>query len=174
MTMDSSHIKDDVYWMKQALLCAKQAEEANEIPVGAVLVRDNQIIAKGWNQMITLNDPSAHAEIMAIRAAGEHIQNYRLLDTTLYVTLEPCIMCAGALIHARITRLVFGARDYKTGASGSFIDIFHQPGLNHYIDVASGILAEECSLQLSQFFKRRRDEKKLARQSKLQINDYPS
>lgn len=164
MIKDDCNIKDDVDWMRLALNAAKKAKEANEIPVGAVLVHNNSLIVEGWNQMIGLNDPTAHAEIMALRDAGTQISNYRLLDMTLYVTLEPCIMCAGALIHARVKRVVYGANDFKTGAAGSFIDIFTKQNLNHYIEVQGGVLEEECSELLSQFFKERRAEKKRQKQ----------
>nr|WP_093318671.1 tRNA adenosine(34) deaminase TadA [Thorsellia anophelis] len=163
--MDTLDIKDDEYWMRRAFALADKAKMQNEIPVGAVLVQDNQLIAEGWNQMIGQHDPTAHAEIVALRKAGLSIENYRLLDMTLYVTLEPCIMCAGALIHARIKRIVYGAKDFKTGAAGSFIDIFSQQHLNHYIEVQGGILEQACSEQLSLFFKERRAQKKRQKQT---------
>ncbi|WP_281181141.1 tRNA adenosine(34) deaminase TadA [Candidatus Arsenophonus triatominarum] len=152
-----------VYWMRKAILLAKNAQEKGEIPVGAVLVHEDKLIAEGWNHPILSHDPSAHAEILALRAAGQSLQNYRLLNTTLYVTLEPCIMCAGAMIHARISRLVYGASDQKTGAAGSIIDVFNHPDMNHRILVLGGVLADECSVMLSGFFQQRRAEKKLAR-----------
>lgn len=148
----------DQYWMQHALALAQKAESENEIPVGAVIVYQNQIIGEGWNQSIQHHDPSAHAEIMAIRQAAQHLQNYRLIDTTLYVTLEPCVMCAGAIIHSRIQRVVFGARDYKTGAAGSFINILSLSGMNHLPILTEGVCAQEASDLLSQFFKRRRQE----------------
>lgn len=151
----------DQYWMKQALELALKAQDAGEIPVGALLVRDNQLITTGWNCSIQNHDPTAHAEIVVMQKAGQSLNNYRLLDTTLYVTLEPCIMCAGAMIHSRISRLVYGAKDFKTGACGSFIDIMGHSGLNHYVEVTGGVLAESCSMMLSAFFKMRRNEKKL-------------
>ncbi|HGJ5877175.1 MAG TPA: tRNA adenosine(34) deaminase TadA [Arsenophonus sp.] len=153
----------DVYWMHKAIVLAKNAQAKGEIPVGAVLVHDDQLIAEGWNHPILDHDPCAHAEILALRAGGQHLQNYRLLNTTLYVTLEPCIMCAGAMIHARISRLVYGAYDHKTGAAGSVIDVFNYPNMNHLIQVSGGILADECSVMLSYFFQRRRAEKKAAK-----------
>lgn len=153
----------DVYWMRKAILLAKNAQEKGEIPVGAVLVHEDELIAEGWNHSILSHDPSAHAEILALRTAGQSLQNYRLLNTTLYVTLEPCMMCAGAMIHARISRLVYGAPDQKTGAAGSVIDVFNHPDMNHRILVSGGILADECSAMLSGFFQQRRAEKKLAR-----------
>ncbi|WP_105200837.1 MULTISPECIES: tRNA adenosine(34) deaminase TadA [unclassified Pseudoalteromonas] len=159
---------DDKYWMQKALACAQRAEQIGEIPVGAVVVKDNQLIAEGWNQSITLNDPSAHAEMMAIRAAGEVLNNYRLIDCTLYVTLEPCSMCAGLLVHSRIDRLVFGATDLKTGSAGSIMNLVQEPRLNHQLEVTSGVLAEECSAQLSAFFKRRRQEHKELKKARQQ------
>ena len=151
---------DDQYWMKKALECAQRAEATDEIPVGAVLVRDDELIAQGWNQSITLNDPSAHAEMMAIRQAGQILNNYRLIDCTLYVTLEPCSMCAGLLVHSRIKRLVFGATDLKTGSAGSIMNLVQEPRLNHQLEVTSGVLAQQCAEQLSAFFRRRRQEHK--------------
>ncbi|QLK88191.1 tRNA adenosine(34) deaminase TadA [Arsenophonus endosymbiont of Aphis craccivora] len=153
----------DVYWMRKAISLAKNAQKKGEIPVGAVLVHEDELIAEGCNHPILSHDPSAHAEILALRAAGQSLQNYRLLNTTLYVTLEPCIMCAGAMIHARIGRLVYGASDQKTGAAGSIIDVFNHPDMNHRILVLGWILADECSTMLSVFFQQRRAEKKLAR-----------
>ncbi len=164
---------DDQYWMQKALVCAQRAEAIDEIPVGAVLVKDDELIAEGWNQSITLNDPSAHAEMMAIRGAGKALNNYRLIDCTLYVTLEPCSMCAGLLVHSRIKRLVFGATDLKTGSAGSIMNLVQEPRLNHQLEVTSGVLAEQCAEQLSAFFKRRRQEhkeKKKARQQSTQRN----
>ncbi|MEO2268413.1 tRNA adenosine(34) deaminase TadA [Pseudoalteromonas pernae] len=164
---------DDQYWMQKALECAQRAEAIDEIPVGAVLVKDDELIAEGWNQSITLNDPSAHAEMMAIRDAGKALNNYRLIDCTLYVTLEPCSMCAGLLVHSRIKRLVFGATDLKTGSAGSIMNLVQEPRLNHQLEVTSGVLAEQCAEQLSAFFKRRRQEhkeKKKARQQSTQRN----
>ena len=156
-------MEEHEFWMREALSLAEQAEQQGEIPVGAILVKDNKIIGKGWNQSITLNDPSAHAEMLAIREAGKAVNNYRLIDTTLYVTLEPCPMCAGLLVHSRIDTLVFGARDGKTGAAGSVMDILNDPRLNHQVNVVSDVLANECGDKLSQFFKRRRKEIKQKR-----------
>ena len=157
--------KDDEYWMRYAMALAARAQENNEVPVGAVLVQDGKVIAEGWNHPIGDHDPTAHAEMMALRRGGKVLENYRLLDTTLYVTLEPCTMCAGAMIHSRISRLVYGARDAKTGAAGSLLDILHHPGMNHRIVVDGGVLAEECANQLSEFFRLRRAQKKALRQS---------
>ncbi len=148
------------YWMRHALTLARRAWEEGEVPVGAVLVHNNQVIGEGWNRPIGWHDPTAHAEIMALRQGGVVLQNYRLLDTTLYVTLEPCVMCAGAMVHGRIGNLVFGARDAKTGAIGSLMDVLGHPGMNHQVNVTEGVLAEECSAMLSDFFRARRLEKK--------------
>lgn len=142
--------------MRQALTLAQQAAAYGEVPVGAIIVCDNRIIGRGGNAPIARNDPTAHAEITALRDAARTMNNYRMPDCTLYVTLEPCAMCAGAIIHARIRRLVFGAYDYKTGACGSVIDLFAEPRLNHHTSTHGGVLAEECASLLSAFFKKRR------------------
>jgi len=157
--------KIDEKWMAYALLVADKAEQENEIPVGAVLVKDDLVVAEGWNLSILNHDACAHAEIMAIRNAGKVLENYRLIDCTLYVTLEPCPMCAGALVHARIKRLVYGAGDYKTGAAGSVFDLVRSDKLNHQIEVTSGVYAQQCATKVSDFFKRRRKEKKIAKQA---------
>jgi len=146
----------DQHWMRHALTLAEQAGREGEVPVGAVLVREGKIIGEGWNRPILNNDPSAHAEIQALRAAGECVGNYRLVDTTLYVTLEPCTMCAGAIIHARVKRLVFGAYDPKTGAAGSVFNILNSPEHNHMIESLGGVMEEECARMLSDFFRARR------------------
>jgi tRNA(adenine34) deaminase len=151
--------------MAEALKRADIAKEKGEIPVGAIIVRDNQIIAEGYNLSITQNDPSAHAEMMAIRAAGKVLENYRMLDCTLYVTLEPCPMCAGLLVHSRIKRLVYGANDAKTGSAGSIMDLTRHDKLNHQVEVTAGILAELCSNKLSEFFKMRRAQIKAAKKA---------
>ncbi|MCF2949985.1 tRNA adenosine(34) deaminase TadA [Paraglaciecola aquimarina] len=158
--------QQDEKWMRHALSLANNAEQQGEIPVGAVLIKDGQIIGEGWNQSILQHDPSAHAEMMAIRQAGCVIENYRLIDTTLYVTLEPCPMCAGLLVHSRIRRLVFGASDYKSGAAGSVMNLLQDEKLNHQVEISSGVLAQECGDRLSAFFKRRRAEKKKLKQKK--------
>ncbi|TPH16733.1 tRNA adenosine(34) deaminase TadA [Litorilituus lipolyticus] len=163
-TLNSQDISSDEKFMKRAFELAQQAEQHDEIPVGAVVVYQDEIIGEGFNQSIMLNDPSAHAEMMAIRAAGKRINNYRLLDCTLYVTLEPCAMCAGLLVHSRIKRVVFASLDLKTGAAGSVFNLLNTPKLNHQVDVHSGVMAQECSQLLSAFFKRRRQEKKTAKQ----------
>lgn len=142
--------------MQAALALARQAQESGEVPVGAVVVRDGVIIGRGFNRPIAAADPSAHAEIMALRDAGHYLANYRLLDCTLYVTLEPCVMCIGAMFHARIRRLVYAATDPKTGACGSIVDLPAQTRLNHHLHVAAGIMAPEASALLKQFFAQKR------------------
>ena len=146
----------DEKWMREALLLAHQAEAASEVPVGAVLVKDGILIGSGWNQPIGAHDPTAHAEVMALRAAAKSVGNYRLTGSTLYVTLEPCAMCAGAMVHARIAKLVYGAVDPKTGAAGSIFDLVRSDKLNHRLEVEGGVLAEECGGLLKDFFAKRR------------------
>jgi tRNA(adenine34) deaminase len=146
----------DQHWMSHALRLAEQAANQGEIPVGAIIVYNNQCIAEGWNQPITGHDPTAHAEIMALRQAAQYLKNYRLLNTTLYVTLEPCIMCSGAIIQARVKRVVFGAYDPKGGAAGSRFDILRDFRHNHQVDCVGGILAAECGARLTRFFSNRR------------------
>jgi tRNA(adenine34) deaminase len=146
----------DVDFMRRALELAAGADENGEVPVGAVLVRGDSIIAEGANRPIASHDPTAHAEIEALRAGGKALGSYRLTDTTLYVTLEPCAMCAAAIVHARVRRLVFGAWDPRAGAAGSIVDVFRLPGLNHRVDVFGGVLVEECGRQLKEFFGRKR------------------
>jgi len=142
--------------MRHAMALASRAESFGEVPVGAVLVKDDAILSEGWNCPIACNDPSAHAEMVALRAGGQVLQNYRLLDTTLYVTLEPCVMCMGAIVHARVKRLVFGALDPKRGAVVSALQLADVDFLNHRVEVTGEVLAAECSEQLKTFFKRRR------------------
>jgi len=146
----------DQHWMSHALSLAEQAGREGEVPVGAVLVRGGKIIGEGWNRPIQNNDPSAHAEIQALRAAGENIANYRLCDTTLYVTLEPCTMCAGAIIHARVKRVVFGAFDPKTGAAGSVFNVLNSAAYNHSVEITAGVRQQQCAELLSSFFRARR------------------
>ena len=160
--------QQDEYWMRHALSLARRAWEQGEVPVGAVLVQNDRVIGEGWNRPIGQHDPTAHAEIMALRQGGKVLENYRLLETTLYVTLEPCVMCAGAMVHSRITRLVYGAHDLKSGAAGSLLDVLGHPGMNHQFELASGVLAEECAAMLSDFFRMRREEKKALRQAQRQ------
>ena len=146
----------DEFFMRHALVCAQQAYDAGEVPVGAVVVHQNRVIASGYNHPIGLNDPTAHAEIAALRDAARNLENYRLPGCELFVTLEPCAMYAGAIMHARIARVVYGARDPKTGVHGSVVDLFGVERLNHHADVLGGVLAEECSAMLSAFFAGRR------------------
>ena len=146
----------DAAFMRIALAHAVAAGESGEVPVGAVLVRGDQVVAAGGNRPIAAHDPTAHAEICALRAAGQALASYRLNDTTLYVTLEPCAMCAAAIVHARVRRLVFGAWDAKAGAAGSIVDVFGLPQLNHRVDVFGGVLMQECGQLLQEFFARRR------------------
>ena len=147
----------DVQYMRRALQLAAHARDAeNEVPVGAVLVQEGEIVGLGWNRNITLHDPTAHAEIMAMRAAGEKVANHRLSGATLYVTLEPCSMCAMAMIHARLGRVVYAAADPKTGAAGSVFDTLIDARHNHRIEVAGGLLAEESAGMLREFFRARR------------------
>ncbi len=157
---------NDAYWMKQALALAQKAWVQGEVPVGAILVLDDEVIGQGWNRPITRHDPTAHAEIMALQQGGQIVQNYRLLNATLYVTLEPCVMCAGAMVHSRIKRLVYGASDLKTGAAGSLLDVLRHPGMNHQIEITAGVMANECSEMLSQFFQQRREQKKAEREAR--------
>ncbi|USD65850.1 tRNA adenosine(34) deaminase TadA [Vibrio sp. SCSIO 43136] len=159
----------DEFFMRRAMELAAIAEGEGEVPVGAVLVKDGEIISEGWNRSICTNDPTAHAEIQTIRKAGEVLDNYRLLDTTLYVTLEPCPMCAGALLHSRVKRIVFGAPDLKAGAAGTVLNLFESQASYHYADIESGLLEDECREQLQAFFKRRRKEiKEKRKQEKLE------
>lgn len=147
----------DRIWMRRALELAAHARDADgEVPVGAVLVLDGEIVGEGWNRNISLDDPSAHAEVMALRAAGARLRNYRFPGATLYVTLEPCVMCAGAIVHARIGRVVFGAADPKTGAAGSVFDTLLSELHNHRVAVSGGVLAEESAKLLREFFRGRR------------------
>ena len=152
--------EQDQIFMQAAIALAKQAAENGEVPVGAVVVRDGKIIGRGCNSPIGLNDPSAHAEILALRDAANNIGNYRLVDCTLYVTLEPCAMCSGAVQHSRIANLVYGASDLKNGACGSVINLMAEEKLNHHTKVKSGVLADETGQILSEFFKQRRLNKK--------------
>ena len=149
----------DEYWMRQAILLANKAESLDEVPVGAVLVYDNAVIGEGWNQPIGLHDPTAHAEMMALRAGALAVKNYRLVDTTLFVTLEPCAMCVGAIIHARVKRVVFGASDPKTGAAGSVFALLNDDQFNHKVEVTGGVLADECGSLLKSFFGKKRGKK---------------
>lgn len=142
--------------MRRALELARHAERMGEVPIGAVVVQDGTVIGEGWNQPIAAHDPAGHAEIIALRAAAARARNYRLPGATLYVTLEPCAMCAGAIVHARIARVVFGAFDPKAGAGGSVFNLLQSDRLNHCAEITTGILADECSRMLKDFFQARR------------------
>ncbi len=160
-TIDSSR---DEYFMRLAIEQARAAEQHGEVPVGAIAVYQGEVIGRGHNKVITTLDPSAHAEVLALRAAAQYLGNYRLSGVSLYVTLEPCSMCAGLMVHSRIQRLVFAARDPKSGAAGSVFPITNHPNLNHQVSVTEGICAAECGAMLSEFFKQRRAIKKHLRQ----------
>jgi len=151
-----SEAQSDEGFMRHALELARRAQDEGEVPVGAVVVLDEKILGEGWNRPISAADPTAHAEIQAMRAAATTRKNYRLVGATLYVTLEPCAMCVGAMFHARIRRVVFGASDPKTGAAGSTLDLFQEKRLNHHALVQGGVLAAECGALLSAFFASRR------------------
>jgi tRNA(adenine34) deaminase len=148
--------QQDRLWMKHALSLAAAAEKEGEVPVGAIVTREDIVLGEGWNRTISLSDPSAHAEILALRQAGERCGNYRLPGCTLYVTLEPCCMCAGAMVHARLERVVYGAADPKTGAAGGVFQLLSDPRHNQVPEVSGGCLAEQCSEQLKQFFRQKR------------------
>ncbi|QKI89657.1 tRNA adenosine(34) deaminase TadA [Thiomicrorhabdus xiamenensis] len=160
---DLSQEQQDAFWMQYALELADKAEQLGEVPVGAVIVAEGELIAEGWNRVITDSDPTAHAEVVAMRNAGTAMHNYRLVDTTLYVTLEPCPMCAGALVHARVGRVVYAAPDPRTGAAGSVFQLLQAPELNHQCQIAAGVLQEPCAEKIRHFFKRRRREQKQAK-----------
>lgn len=160
MTVLKNQQQTDEYYMRRALELAKQGEALGEVPVGAVIVKDGEIVGEGFNQPISSHDPTAHAEVVALRDAASRIENYRLVDCTLYVTIEPCTMCAGSLIHARIKRLVFGATEPKSGVVGSNDNALLLPHFNHSIEIVSGVLADECSAAMSNFFATRRAARK--------------
>ncbi|MDP6025914.1 MAG: tRNA adenosine(34) deaminase TadA [Pseudomonadales bacterium] len=150
-------MRSDEYWMQQALILADRANEFGEVPVGAVVVRDDAIVGKGFNQTISARDPTAHAEIVALRDAAQILDNYRLVDSDLFVTIEPCTMCTGALVHARIRRLIYGAREPRAGAVDSSIHALSNPSLNHQVEVVSGVCEDEAAKKLSVFFKAKRN-----------------
>ena len=152
----SLHVQKDELFMNTALFEAEKALEKGEVPIGAVLVKNGEIVARGHNCSITLNDPTAHAEIMALRQGGTFLGNYRLTGSELYVTVEPCIMCIGAMTHARIKRLIFGAYDHRTGAAGTVFDFTHDENLNHSIEVTSAVLEPQCRDLIQRFFKLKR------------------
>jgi tRNA(adenine34) deaminase len=148
---------NDTFWMARALDLARHAEAAEgEVPVGAVVVADGKLVGEGWNRNIATSDPTAHAEVLALRDAGRRLGNYRFPGAELYVTLEPCVMCAGAIVHARIARVIYGAKDPKTGAAGSAFDVLQHERHNHKVAVTAGVLAEEAGLLLTGFFRARR------------------
>ena len=151
----------DEFWMEEALRCAPRALECNEVPVGAVVVLEEKIIGRGWNRNITDADPTAHAEIIALREAAAHVGNHRLLNCELFSTIEPCAMCAGAMIHARIKRLVYGAEDPKAGAAHSVLEVLNHPRLNHQMEVRAGVLANRCAELLQDFFRTRRSQQRI-------------
>ena len=153
MTRDAAN---DELWMKEALRCARRALQADEVPVGAIVVHDGKIVGHGFNRNITDHDPSAHAEMIALREAGAALGNHRLGACDLFATIEPCAMCAGALVHARIRRLVYGADDVKAGAVRSVMQVVNHPSLNHVMEVRGGVLAGECAALVQDFFRRRR------------------
>lgn len=157
-------VTTDTEFMRRALALAGRAEAQGEVPVGALVVRAGQVVGEGWNQPISLRDPTAHAEVLALRAAARALDDYRLGGTTLYVTLEPCPMCAAALVHARVARLVYGAWDPRQGAAGSAFNLVTARALNHVVDTFGGVLADECGAMLKQFFERRRDAAEAAQQ----------
>ena len=151
----------DQHWMRHALALAHHAAEQGEVPVGAVIVANGIVIGEGWNQPISSCDPTAHAEVVALRDAGRRLQNYRLPETTLYVTIEPCTMCAGSMIHARVGRVIYGATEPKSGVVASNPCIFEGSHFNHKIDYLGGVLAEQCAELMSSFFRRRRKQRKV-------------
>jgi len=155
----------DEQFMQAAIEQAKLAGQINEVPVGAVVVLDGQIIGRGFNQPIAACDPSAHAEVMALRDAAKNIENYRLVNADLYVTVEPCTMCSGAIVHSRVRRVIYGTTEPKAGVAQSQEQIFEKPYFNHQVDVIGGVLTQQCSEVIQAFFKRRREEKKAAKQS---------
>jgi tRNA(adenine34) deaminase len=155
--MPVTMVANDEFYMRRAIELARQAEAAGEVPVGALIVRHGEVIAEGFNRPISTHDPTAHAEMIALRAAAARSDSYRLSGTTLYVTLEPCAMCAGAMVHARVERLVYAAADPRAGAAGSVLNVVQNPALNHRLDVDAGVLADECGSLLRNFFVTRRN-----------------
>ena len=156
VSTEASQPEQDLFWMQHAYRLAQRAEAEGEVPVGAVVVTNGDCIAEGWNQTIQNHDPTAHAEMVALRAAGKALQNYRIGEVTLYVTLEPCPMCASAMVHARVKRLVIATKDPRTGAAGSVFNLVQEARLNHQIEVVYGVLEQVASEQLKQFFRQKR------------------
>lgn len=159
----------DELFMRRAMALAARAEAEGEVPVGAVVVHQGRVIGEGWNRSIGQHDATAHAEIMALRQAGQVLQNYRLVEATLYVTLEPCPMCAGAMVHSRVGKVIYGASDPKTGAAGSVMNLLSYEAVNHHVACAAGVLEAECRAQLQAFFRRRREEKKAEKKARQAI-----
>lgn len=151
--------KEQKKWMQHALKLAQKAEQEGEVPVGAVIIEDGKIIGEGWNQTIQLNDPTAHAEMVALRKAGQTKQNYRLNNLTMFVTLEPCAMCAGALVHSRLSKIIIASKDPRTGCAGSLMNLLQHDSLNHKLEIEFGLLQQESSQLISQFFKNKRQNK---------------
>lgn len=168
-TFDASSLATQQSWMLRAIELAKYAEAQGDVPVGAVLVVADECVAEAWNSCILTNDVTAHAEIVALRIAGEKLKNYRLSDVSLYVTLEPCVMCAGALLHARIGRLIYGASDAQVGAAGSAFDLLTNDRFNHQVEVTAGVLAEECSALLKTFFQQSRERQRATKQQSVSV-----
>jgi tRNA(adenine34) deaminase len=158
LSRDSARLPDDLTWMELALAEARMAADAGEVPVGALVINNGEIVGRAGNRNLRDHDPTAHAEILALRQAAQHLGNHRLTGCTLYATIEPCAMCAGAVIHARIARLVYGAKDPKAGAAGSILEVINHPRLNHKMEVVSGVLGDRCSQILQDFFRRRREQ----------------
>ena len=158
LSRDSARLPDDVTCMELALAEARMAADAGEVPVGALVINNGEIIGRAGNRNLRDHDPTAHAEILALRQAAQHLGNHRLTGCTLYATIEPCAMCAGAAIHARIARLVYGAKDPKAGAAGSILEVINHPRLNHKMEVVPGVLGDRCSEILQDFFRRRREQ----------------
>lgn len=156
LSRDSAWLPDDLTWMEVALAEARMAADAGEVPVGALVINNGEIIGRAGNRNLRDHDPTAHAEIVALRQAAKHLGNHRLTGSVLYATIEPCAMCAGAMVHARISRLVYGARDMKAGAAGSILEVINHPRLNHKMEVVSGVLEDRCSEILQEFFRRKR------------------
>lgn len=156
LSRDSAWLPDDLTWMEVALAEASMAADAGEVPVGALVINNGEIIGRAGNRNLRDHDATAHAEIVALRQAAKHLGNHRLTGSVLYATIEPCAMCAGAMVHARISRLVYGARDMKAGAAGSILEVINHPRLNHKMEVVSGVLEDRCSEILQEFFRRKR------------------
>jgi tRNA(adenine34) deaminase len=158
---DSTRVQDDLVWMELALEEARAAAEQGEVPVGALVISNHEIVGRAGNRNLRDHDPTAHAEVVALRQAAQRLGNHRLTGCVLYATIEPCAMCAGAIIHARIARLVYGAKDIKAGAAGSVLEVINHPRLNHQMEVVSGVLEDRCAEILQDFFRRKREQRQL-------------